>query len=156
MLARITDWASLSAQQRSQARLNYAAAARLSADNRRAQWEAYQALSEEDKKRLAAKAGPRPKGAATAIRPISPKKLARIPAAARAPAAVPNPPKIVPPTDFQPTPALPPAPIVVETAPVAVPSAVSSPLPPLEPGPAGPSEAEEQPRRYHPPLHPPE
>jgi len=155
MLARITDWANLSAQQRSQARLNYAAAAKLSADNRRAQWEAYQALSEEEKKRLAAKAAPRPKGAATAIHPVSPKKLAHVPAAANAPAATPNPPKIAPPTDFQPAPALPPAPVVVETAPVVMPSAVSTPLPPLEQAP-GASDAQEEPRRYHPPLHPPE
>jgi len=155
MLARITDWANLSAQQRSQARLNYAAAAKLSADTRRAQWEAYQALSDEEKKRLAAKAAPRPKGAATAIRPTAAKKLARVPAAANVPTAAPNPPKIVPPADFQPAPGLPPAPVVVETAPVVVPSAVSTPLPPLEQSP-GAAEAQEAPRRYHPPLHPPE
>src|SRR5574337_495992 len=51
MLTRITDWANLSAQQRSQARLNYAAAAKLPADSKRTQWEAYQALSAEEKKR---------------------------------------------------------------------------------------------------------
>ena len=154
MLARITDWASLSAQQRSQARLNYAAAARLPADNRRAQWEAYQALSAEEKKRLAAKAAPKPKGAATAIRPVSPKKLARVPAATNTPPAVPNPPKILPPADFHPAPPLPAPPVVVETAPVAIPSAVPTPLPPLEPAPAA-SETREEPGRYHPPLHPP-
>lgn len=93
MLARMTDWASLSIQQRSQARLNYAAAAALPAESRRAKWEAYQALSAEEKKRLAAKAAPRPRGAATAIRP-SQKKLVRIPAANNVPTATPNPPKI--------------------------------------------------------------
>lgn len=155
MLARITDWASLSAQQRSQARLNYAAAAKLSADDRRAQWEAYQALSDDEKKRLAAKAGPKPKGAATAIHPVPPKKLASVPAAASAPPAVPNPPKILPPAAFTPPPALPPPPVVVETAPVVVPSAVSTPLPPLEPAP-GASDVKDEPRRYPGPLHPPE
>lgn len=157
MLARITDWANLSAQQRSQARLNYAAAAKLPADDRRAQWEAYQALSEEEKKRLAAKAAPKPKGAATAIHPVSPKKLARVPAATNTPPAVPNPPKILPPPDFQPMPAPPPppAPVRVETSPVTTPSAASTPLAPLEPAPAAPEPAEE-PRRYYPPLHPPE
>ncbi|WP_367065460.1 DUF3106 domain-containing protein [Oryzisolibacter sp. LB2S] len=155
MLERITDWASLSAQQRSQARLNYAAAARLPADTRRAQWEAYQALSEEEKARLAAKAAPRPKGAATAVRPVPPKKLARVPAAASAPPAAPNPPKIVPPADIQPpAPALPPAPVKVETAPIVVPSAVSTPLPPLEPA-AAPAEAPAEPRRDNPPLYTP-
>lgn len=160
MLARITDWANLSAQQRSQARLNYAATAKLPADNRRAQWEAYQALSAEEKKRLAAKAAPKPKGAATAIRPIPPKKLAQVPAATNAPPAVANPPKIMPPPDLRPAPApvlpaLPALPSVVETAPVAEPSAVPAPLPPLEPA-STPPEAKEDPARQNPPLHPPQ
>ncbi|MBS0477398.1 MAG: DUF3106 domain-containing protein [Proteobacteria bacterium] len=155
MLARITDWANLSAQQRSQARLNYAAAARLPADDRRAQWEAYQALSAEEKKRLAARAAPKPQGAATAIHPVSPKKLARVPAATNASPAVPNPPKILPPVVLQPAPAaVPQPPVVVETAPINTPSAVAAPLAPLEPA-SGASEAKEEPARYHPPLHPP-
>lgn len=45
---RMTDWASLSAQQRNQARLNYAVTNRLARDDKRAQWEAYQALSDEE------------------------------------------------------------------------------------------------------------
>jgi hypothetical protein len=156
MLERITDWASLSAQQRSQARLNYAAAAKLPTDDRRAQWEAYQALSAEEKKRLAARAAPRPRGAATAIHPVSPRKLARVPAATEAPPAVLNPPKIVAPTVLHPAPiTLPPPPIAVETAPINTPSAVAAPLAPLEPA-SGASEAKEEPARYYPPLHPPE
>ena len=155
MLERITDWANLSAQQRSQARLNYATAAKLRADDRRAQWEAYQALSAEEKKRLAARAAPRPKGAATAIHPVSPKKLARVPAAINTPPAVPNPPKIVAPADHQPAPSQAPAPIAVEASPVTMPSAVSAPLAPLEPASGAPGTTEE-PARYHPPLHPPE
>lgn len=135
VLERITDWANLSVQQRSQARLNYAAASKITADDRRAQWEAYQALSAEEKNRLAATAAPRPRGAATAVRPVAPKKLARVPAAANAPAAVPNPPKITVPAQSHPLQALPvpmPAPGVVETAPVAMPSAVPADLPPLQ------------------------
>lgn len=155
MLARITDWASLSAQQRSQARLNYAAAAQLPADSRRAQWEAYQALSAEEKKRLAAKAAPRPRGAATAVRPVSPKKLARVPAAADTPPAVPNPPKIVAPELIHTPQVLPvPAPAVVETAPIATPSAVPASLPPLQP--ASVPDAREEPVRDLTPLHPPQ
>src|SRR3989344_2427389 len=69
---RMTDWASLSAQQRNQARLNYAVTNRLARDDKRAQWEAYQALSEEEKRALAARAAPQPKGAAPALRPLSP------------------------------------------------------------------------------------
>lgn len=139
MLARITDWASLSAQQRSQARLNFAAAAQLPAENKRAQWEAYQALSAEEKKRLAAKAAPKPSGAATAVRPVSPKKLARVPAATNSPAAIPNPPKIQAPIPLHTPQALPIAPpwppVIVETAPIAMPSATPAPLPPLRPAP---------------------
>ena len=151
MLARITDWASLSAQQRSQARLNYAAASRITVDDRRAQWEAYQALSPEEKKRLAATAAPRPKGAATAVRPIAPKKLARVPAAANAPAAVPNPPKILAPSEPHPLQALPvaapPPPVVVETTPIATPSATPAPLPPL---PGTEPEAKQEPAPHEP------
>jgi len=66
---RITDWASLSAQQRNQARLNYAVTKRLAGDDKRAQWEAYQALSDEERKALASKAAPNPHGAAPALRP---------------------------------------------------------------------------------------
>ncbi|HTH11119.1 MAG TPA: DUF3106 domain-containing protein, partial [Acidovorax sp.] len=56
---RMTDWASLSAQQRNQARLNYAVTNKLARDDKRAQWEAYQALSEEEKRALAARAAPK-------------------------------------------------------------------------------------------------
>lgn len=47
---RMTDWASLSGQQRNQARLNYAVTNKLARDDKRAQWEAYQALSDEEKR----------------------------------------------------------------------------------------------------------
>ena len=93
---RMADWASLSAQQRNQARLNYAVTNRLAPDDKRAQWEAYLALSEEEKRALAARAAPKPKGAATALRPVSPKKLAQVPAATQANPSRPNAPKIPP------------------------------------------------------------
>ena len=75
---RMADWASLSAQQRSQARLNYAATNRLAPDSKRAQWEAYQALSSEEKNRLAAVAAATSRqslGAAPPVRPVAPRKL---------------------------------------------------------------------------------
>lgn len=141
MLGRMIEWANLSAQQRSQARLNFAATATLSPDDKRAQWEAYQALSEQEKKLLAAKASHKPFGAAVALKPVSPKKLVRIPAATTVAPNQPNPPKIPPLTDYHaphvfapaptPTPA---ASIAIETAPVQGASAVvSEPLPPLNP-----------------------
>lgn len=143
---RMTGWASLSAQQRNQARLNFATTNRLAPDDKKAQWEAYQALSEAEKRDLAARAAPKPKGAATALRPVSPKKLAQVPAAAQANPNRANTPKILPPsapmvqsapshTPASAPPAPEQAPVVqeVQTSPVSLPTAVSTPLPPLEP-----------------------
>lgn len=163
-LERITDWASLSAQQRNQARLNFAVTDRLARQDKRAQWEAYQALPDAERRALAARAAPRPGGAATALRPVSPKKLAQIPAATlAAQASRPNAPKIPPPTRHAPHSATPPQPATtpagglpappaapgplpppapVETAPVSTPVAIPTPLPPLGaadgPAPAAP------------------
>lgn len=147
--ARMTDWANLSAQQRNQARLNFAVTNRLAPDDKRAQWEAYQALSEAERRALAAQAAPRPKGAATALRPVPAAKLAQVPAATKAteanpgrpnapkisPALVNNTPRMVVPVPVA-TPPAAPAPqaassAAVETAPVATPSAVPATLPPL-------------------------
>lgn len=132
---RMTEWASLSAQQRSQARLNYAVTSKLSADSKRAQWQAYQALSLEEKTRLAAAAAHRSMGAATAVHPVAARKLAKVPAAAAAAGNTPNPPKIPVPADTGAAPASlaaePRPAAVAETAPVAVPMAVPTPLPPL-------------------------
>jgi len=77
---RMTDWASLSAAQRSQARLSFAQTKQLSTEEKQTQWQAYQALSEEQKKQLAS-AGSRPKpvGAAPAVAPVGPNKLAAVP-----------------------------------------------------------------------------
>ncbi len=82
--SRMSDWASLSFQQRAQARLNFAEIQRLAADERKAKWEAYQALSEEERARLAKRAGPRSPGAAVALQPVPARKLAPIPAVAPA------------------------------------------------------------------------
>ena len=140
---RMTEWANLSAQQRNQARLNFATANKLAPDNKRAQWEAYQALSSEEKRRLAAGAAPRPTGAATALRPVPARKLAQVPAATATDANRLNPPKIPPlpgrlprPNASAPTPdtrAVNAEPIVVETAPVSIPIATPLPLPALAP-----------------------
>lgn len=82
--SRMSDWASLSFHQRAQARLNFAEIQRLAADERKAKWEAYQALSEEERGRLAERAGPRSPGAAVALQPVPAQKLAPIPAVAPA------------------------------------------------------------------------
>jgi hypothetical protein len=84
--SRMTEWVSLSPQQRTIARLNYGAAQKLSPDDKKAKWEAYQALSPEEKKKLAAKAA-RPPGTAAALKPVPQDKLANVPKPRHGPAA---------------------------------------------------------------------
>jgi hypothetical protein len=80
--SRMTEWVSLSPQQRTIARLNYGETKKLSADDKKAKWEAYQALSPEEKKKLAAKAAtPKPPTTAAAVRPVPREKLAVLPKA---------------------------------------------------------------------------
>lgn len=157
---RMVSWASLSAQQRSQARLNYALTNRMSPKDKWAQWEAYQALTEEEKRALAARAAAtRPAGAAPALRPVPAKKLARVPAATASGGNVANPPKIPRPAPQAthhiavPTPVPPPPAVAVETRPVSMPNVVETapvnlstatavPLPALAPMGADPSAPE--------------
>lgn len=77
--SRMTEWVSLSPQQRTQARLNFGEAKGLSPGDRKAKWEAYQALSPEEKRKLAAGAGARTPPTAAAVRPVPAQKLARTP-----------------------------------------------------------------------------
>ncbi|WP_159913864.1 DUF3106 domain-containing protein [Pantoea sp. 18069] len=144
---RMESWASLSAQQRSQARLNYALTNRMAPKDKWAQWEAYQALSDEQRRALAARAAAaRPAGAAPALRPVPAKKLARVPAATATANNVANLPKIPAPSaqsTHHIAPPAPPAlavetrpvsmPNVVETAPVNLSTATALPLPALAP-----------------------
>ena len=76
---RMTEWAALSAAQRDQARLNFAKTKQLSTEEKKNQWEAYQALSPEQKKQLASKAQPKPTGAAPALTLAAPNRLAAVP-----------------------------------------------------------------------------
>ncbi len=79
----MNEWVTLSPQQRAQARLNFAKTKELSKqltpEEKKAKWESYQALSPEEKQKLAAKASPKPTGAATAVKPVAPQKLAPVP-----------------------------------------------------------------------------
>jgi hypothetical protein len=80
--SRMTEWANLSPQQRTQARLNFAETKRVAVPDKKAAWQAYQALPPEEKKRLAAGAAaakPPPPPTAAAVRPVPPAKLARVP-----------------------------------------------------------------------------
>lgn len=76
---RMREWAALSPLQRSQARLNFAHTKQLSPDEKLAKWEAYQALNPEEKQKLPSSRLPSPKGAALAVKPISPAKLTALP-----------------------------------------------------------------------------
>lgn len=80
MHSRMTEWVGLSSQQRAQARLNFAKTKELSneltPEEKQAKWQSYQALSTEEKQKLAARAARKPTGAATALTPVSPQKLA--------------------------------------------------------------------------------
>jgi hypothetical protein len=76
--SRMTQWATLSQRERAQARFNFAEVKQLPADERRAKWEAYQALSEDEKRRLAERAPARPVGVAPTIAPVPARKLAPV------------------------------------------------------------------------------
>ncbi|WP_255249922.1 DUF3106 domain-containing protein [Polaromonas sp. AET17H-212] len=89
MQGRMKAWVALSPQQRAQARLNFAKTKELSkeltAEEKQAKWQAYQALSDEEKRKLAAKAPPKPAGAAPAAKPVAAQKLATVPSRADKP-----------------------------------------------------------------------
>ena len=115
--SRMNEWVALSPQQRAQARLNFGQTQELSrqltAEEKKSRWEAYQALSPEEKQKLAATASPKPSGAATAIKPVAPQKLATVPAQAASR------------QDFKPAPKITPFPAASVPAPTA-PSAPAS------------------------------
>lgn len=83
MHSRMNEWVAMSPQDRAAARLNFAKTKELSKqltpDEKKAKWETYQALSPEEKAKLAAKASPKPTGAATAVKPVPTQKLAVTP-----------------------------------------------------------------------------
>lgn len=75
---RMSEWASFSQRQRSQARQVYKETKGLTAEQKAEQWRAYQALSAEERKKLAVSAGAVPSGV-TAIKPTPSPKLATVP-----------------------------------------------------------------------------
>jgi Protein of unknown function (DUF3106) len=89
---RMGDWARLSTAERNRARLNFVETRDLSAAEKKAQWEAYQALSPAQKQQWATQAGNRPQvGAAPAITGRPTGKLANVPVTRSASAASPVP-----------------------------------------------------------------
>jgi len=81
--SRMAEWAALKPKDREQARLNFAETKKIAPSDLTANWEAYQALSPEERKKLAAGAHPKPAGAATAVKPVPTEKLAEVPKVAK-------------------------------------------------------------------------
>lgn len=79
MHSRMAEWLALSPSQRTEARLNFGETQQLSADEKKAKWEAYQALPPEEKRKLAASAVAKPPATAAAIRPVPAEKMASVP-----------------------------------------------------------------------------
>ncbi len=77
--SRMAQWAALSPKDRELARLNFAQSKVLPKSDRAANWEAYQALTPEERQKLAEGAKVKPVGAAVAIKPVAPEKLTAVP-----------------------------------------------------------------------------
>lgn len=81
--SRMVQWGSLSPQQRTTARLNFAESNKLTPQDKAENWRAYQALSPDDRQKLAAKAQIATPGAAAAVKPVPLQKLANVPSTRR-------------------------------------------------------------------------
>ena len=77
--SRMVEWAALTPKDRALARLNFAQTKAVAKPDRAANWEAYQALTDEEKKNLAASVAVKPTGAALAPKPVSKDKLTPVP-----------------------------------------------------------------------------
>jgi Protein of unknown function (DUF3106) len=75
MHTRMADWVALSPQQRNQARFNFNVVQGLPKEDKKAKWEAYQALSAEDKRSLAVGTPAPSKSAATISKPADTVRL---------------------------------------------------------------------------------
>ena len=78
MHSRMAEWANLTPQQRTQARLNFGETQKLPAQDKKAQWEAYLALPDEEKRKLSATQPAPVWGAAPAQRPGPADKLSHV------------------------------------------------------------------------------
>jgi uncharacterized membrane protein len=91
MQNRMKEWAQMTPAQRADARLNFAQAQQatksLTPEEKRARWEAYQALSPEEKQKLAQSKPPLPNSASLASKPVPARKLAAVPASPASSAA---------------------------------------------------------------------
>ena len=75
MQTRMKEWAALSPAQRNQARLNFNTVQSVSKDQKKTRWDEYQALSEEEKRKLLKKAPAPAKTMAPSAKPTAPARL---------------------------------------------------------------------------------
>lgn len=75
MHTRMADWVALSPRQRNLARLNFKKLQGLAKEDKKSKWEAYQALSDEEKRVLSKKSSPPPKSAARTAQPQGSERL---------------------------------------------------------------------------------
>jgi len=129
--SRMSEWVALSPHERALARLNFAEVNRLPVDERKAKWEAYQALSEDEKRDLAERARARQPSAALPVRPVPAKKLAPVPPPTALSGKGEHSPRIqlAPPPVSPPPAAAPPAPVAA-TNPATPAPASGTPVPP--------------------------
>jgi len=78
MHRRMSKWVTLTQQQRAQARQNFKEIKNLTPEQKASQWEAYQALSAEEKRKLASQAPIKPAGL-TMVKPAATPKLSQVP-----------------------------------------------------------------------------
>lgn len=77
--SRMAEWASLTPRDRELARFNFVQTKKLPVPDRASNWEAYKALSPEERQKLAEQARVKSAGAAAVIKPVPPEKLTSIP-----------------------------------------------------------------------------
>jgi hypothetical protein len=77
--SRMAEWAALKPRERERARLNFVETKKLPAPDRASNWEAYKALSPEERQKLAERAAVKRAGAAATVKPVSPEKLTTVP-----------------------------------------------------------------------------
>lgn len=77
--SRMAEWAALKPRERERARLNFVETKKLPAPDRASNWEAYKALSPEERQKLAERAAGKRAGAAATVKPVSPEKLTAVP-----------------------------------------------------------------------------
>lgn len=87
MHSRMADWVDLSPQQRNLARLNFNQMQSLPKEDKKAKWEAYQALPAEEKRLLSESTASPAKSAAPTIKPLEAHRLVQTPAKASSGAA---------------------------------------------------------------------